>query len=134
MTRSRPYHKNDNRFVEQKNNTLVRQYFGDLRVDRPELVQEANQLYEQMWCYYNLFQPVMRLHAKEIVEGKLKRRWDEAQTPYERLKATERLTPEQQVRLQQLYDTTNPLQLREAIYRGLETFWLHCQQEASQVA
>src|SRR6266536_277069 len=85
LSRSRPYQKNDNRIAEQKNDSLVRQYFGDLRLDRPEQVQVINTLYEQMWCYYNLFQPVLHLSDKSIVDGKVRRKRDQAQTPYIRL-------------------------------------------------
>lgn len=88
LSRSRPYQKNDNRFVEQKNDTLVRQYFGDLRFDRCEEIEAMNALYEQMWVYYNLFQPVMHLVGKTVVDDKVRRKWDQAQTPFERLKAT----------------------------------------------
>ena len=119
LSRSRPYQKNDNRHVEQKNDTLVRHYFGDLRLDTAEQVAAGNALYERMWLYYNLFQPVMHLTEK-IVEGdKVRRKWDEAQTPYQRLLAAGDLSQEQQERLQTLYEQTNPLQLREEIYAGL---------------
>ena len=59
LSRSRPYQKNDNRHVEQKNDTLVRRYFGELRLDTPEHIAAGNALYEQMRLYYNLFQPVL---------------------------------------------------------------------------
>jgi hypothetical protein len=59
LSRSRPYQKNDNRNVEQKNDTLVRHYFGKLRLDTTEQIAAGNALYERMWLYYNLFQPVM---------------------------------------------------------------------------
>lgn len=134
LSRSRPYHKNDNRFVEQKNDTLVRQYFSDLRLETPDHIATANRLYEQMWVYYNLFQPVLHLKEKQFVEGKMRRKWDEAKTPYERLKATGQLSAEQQDRLQQLYETTNPLRLREAIYQGLAALWQESQQSDEQVA
>ena len=88
LSRSRPYQKNDNRIVEQKNDTLVRQYFGDLRFDRPEQIEAMNALYEQMWIYYNLFQPAMHLSEKTVVGDKVRRKWDQACTPFERLKAT----------------------------------------------
>jgi len=88
LSRSRPYQKNDNRLVEQKNDTLVRQYFGDLRFDRPEQIEAMNALYEQMWIYYNLFQPAMHLSEKTVVGDKVRRKWDQACTPFERLKAT----------------------------------------------
>jgi len=123
LSRSRPYHKNDNRFVEQKNSSLVRQYFGTLRLDTPEQVAAMNALYEKMWLYYNLFQPVLHLCEKTVVGNQVRRKWDEAKTPYQRLLDSSGLSPEQQARLQQIYEQTNPLQLREAIYRQLAALW-----------
>src|SRR5438034_5950388 len=125
LSRSRPYQKNDNRFVEQKNDTLVRQYFGDLRFDRCEEIEAMNALYEQMWVYYNLFQPVMHLIGKTVVDDKVRRKWDQAQTPFERLKATGKLSAERQQQLQTLYEQTNPWQLREDIYQQIA----HCKVE-----
>jgi len=83
----RPYHKNENRFVEQKNSTLVRAYVGYDRLDTGAQCAALNALYAQLWLYYNLFQPVMRLAGKEVIHGKLQRRHDRAQTPYQRLLA-----------------------------------------------
>ncbi len=123
LSRSRPYQKNDNCHVEQKNDTLVRQYFGELRLDTPSQIAAGNALYERMWLYYNLFQPVMHLTEKTVEGDKVRRKWDKAQTPYQRLLATGVLSPEQQERLQALYEQTNPLQLREEIYRGLAALW-----------
>ena len=123
LSRSPPYQKNDNRMVEQKNDTLVRQYLGDLRLDTPEQIAALNALYEQMWLYYNLFQPVLHLCEKTSVGDKVRRKWDAAKTPYERLLASGVLSAEQQARLQQLYEQTNPLQLRQAIYRQLDALW-----------
>ena len=123
LSGSRPYQKNDNRNVEQKNDTLVRHYFGELRLDTAEQIAAGNALYERMWLYYNLFQPVMHLSEK-IVEGdKVRRKWDEAQTPYQRLLVTGVLSQEQQERLQALYEQTNPLLLRKEIYTGLAVLW-----------
>ncbi len=123
LSRSRPWHKNDNRMVEQKNDTLVRQYLGDLRLDTPEQIAALNALYEDMWLYYNLFQPVLHLCEKQVIGDTVRRKWDAAKTPYERLLASGVLSSEQQARLQQLYEHTNPLQLREALYRQLEAIW-----------
>ncbi len=123
LSRSRPYHKNDNRMVEQKNDTLVRQYVGQLRLDTPEQVQALDELYERMWVYYNLFQPVLHLSQKEFSGDKVKRKWDQAQTPYERVLASGVLSPEQQGRLLRLYEQTNPLALRQEIYRRLAVLW-----------
>jgi len=123
LSRSRPWHKNDNRMVEQKNDTLVREYLGDLRLDTPEQIAALNALYEDMWLYYNVFQPVLHLCEKTVVGDKVVRKWDEAKTPYERLKACAVLSSEQQARLQQLYEQTNPAQLRESIYHQLAALW-----------
>ncbi len=125
LSRSRPYQKNDNRFVEQKNDSLVRQYVGYQRFDTPEQVDALNGLYADMQVYYNLFQPVLRLAEKTVCaagEGhasRIRRRWDVAQTPYQRLLATGTLAPSQRTRLQALYDQTNPRALRQHIYDRL---------------
>ena len=123
LSRSRPYRKNDNRFVEQKNATLVRAYVGYERLETPGQCAALNRLYDQLWVYYNLFQPVLHLVDKEIVDGKLRRKWDKAQTPYRRLLASGTLSPEQESRLAALYAGTNPRQLREAIYQAVERLW-----------
>jgi IS30 family transposase len=123
LSRSRPYHKNDNRMVEQKNDSLVREYFGTVRLDTVEQWEQMNAIYELMWVYYNLFQPVMHLVEKLIVDDKVRRKWDQAQTPYARLKATGHLSATHQQRLDALYEQTNPQQLREAIYLQLAQLW-----------
>jgi hypothetical protein len=123
LSRSRPYQKNDNRHVEQKNDTLVRQYLGELRLDMPAQIAAGNALYERMWVYYNLFQPVMHLSEKTVEGDKVRRKWDQAQTPYQRLVATGVLSHQQQERLNTLYEQTNPLLLREEIYTCLAVLW-----------
>jgi hypothetical protein len=125
LTRSRPYHKNDNRFVEQKNDTLVRHYFGHRRFDTVAQTLAMNQLYDDLWLYYNFFQPVMRTCEKIVVreEGKvvhLKRRFDNAATPLDRLLATGVLALDKAAALLQLRQRTNPLALRERIYQQLD--------------
>jgi len=128
LSRSRPYHKNDNRFVEQKNSTLVRAYVGYDRLDNGAQCAALNALYDQLWLYYNLFQPVMHMTSKEVTDGKLHRKYDKAKTPYQRLLACNILRPEQKARLDALYARTNPRQLRDEIYRAVEQLW---QQPAS---
>jgi len=125
LSRSRPYRKNDNRFVEQKNATLVRAYVGYERLETLGQCTALNALYDQMWVYYNLFQPVLHLVGKEVVDGKLRRQWDQAQTPYQRLLASGILSSEQRSRLAALYAETNPRQLRAAIYQAVERLWQH---------
>ena len=119
LTRSRPYQKNDNRFVEQKNDTLVRAYLGQARLDTAEQCAALNALYEQMWVYYNLFQPVLHLVEKTHDGGTTRRRWDDAQTPCARLLATGTLDPAVRERLERLHAETNPRALRRSIQAGL---------------
>jgi hypothetical protein len=125
LSRSRPYHKNDNRNVEQKNSTLVRAYLGYERLDTVEQTQVLNRLYDKMWLYYNFFQPVMHLTEKIILPGtehpaRVKRRYDQAQTPFDRLCATHVISDADRHRLQALRDQTNPRHLRQEIYDLLD--------------
>ena len=125
LSRSRPYQKNDNRFVEQKNSTLVRAYLGYDRLDTVAHTLAVNQLYDKMWLYYNFFQPVMRLEAKEWIreEGqpsRLKRRHDQARTPFARLCETEAIPTERLEQLRALRDQTNPRRLRRQIYHQID--------------
>jgi hypothetical protein len=128
LSRSRPWHKNDNRFVEQKNNSLVRAYLGDERLDTTDQTIALNSLYDKMWLYYNFFQPVMRLVEKRSAhdaQGTLhiRRRFDQARTPFDRLCATGVLTPEVRKRLEQLREQTNPRQLRQEIYQKIRALF-----------
>ena len=133
FSRSRPWHKNDNRLVEQKNDTLGRAFFHHNRLDTTTQAQAMNALYDKMWLYYNLFQPVMRQVAKEIItdsdgQRRVRRRFDTARTPFQRLCAVEGALPNQQrAALQSLREETNPRQLRREIYSDLEAlFSLPC--------
>jgi len=125
LSRSRPYHKNDNRFVEQKNSTLVRAYLGYDRLDTVAQTLALNQLYDKLWLYYNFFQPVMRLKGKDWIRQdghriRVKRCYDEARTPFDRLCQTTTIWQEERERLQALRDQTNPRRLRQEIYDALE--------------
>jgi hypothetical protein len=132
LSRSRPYHKNDNRNVEQKNSTLVRAYLGYDRLDTVQQTQVLNLLYDKMWLYYNFFQPVMHLAEKTVIPAtgrstRVKRRYDQAQTPFDRLCATYAISGQDRHRLQALRDQTNPRQLRQEIYDLLDhLFTLPC--------
>lgn len=121
LSRSRPYQKNDNRFVEQKNRTLVRDLLGDARFDTLAHQRLLDVLYDKLWLYYNFFQPVLRLKEKHTTETEgivhLHRQWDEAQTPLERLCATQVLAAVDQARLRAVRDQINPRQLRAEIYQ-----------------
>ncbi len=132
LSRSRPYRKNDNRIVEQKNDTLVRAYLGYERLDTAAQCESLNGLYDQMWIYYNLFQPVLHLARKTVVDGRLKRRWDKARAPYDRVLDSGVLGPSQHAQLAVMYSQTNPRRLRREIYQELERMWDHPKPQRSQ--
>lgn len=71
--------------------------------------------YDDMWTFSNLFQPVQHLIEKRMEDGRVRRKWDEARTPFERLLDTGALAPDVAARLHELRDTTNPRALRRWI-------------------
>ena len=108
--------------MEQKNDTLVRAYLGHARLDTAAQCAALNALYDQMWVYYNLFQPVLHLVEKTADPGdpaRVRRTWDDAQTPFARLGATAALPAPRQAELEALREHTNPRALRREIYAGL---------------
>jgi hypothetical protein len=125
LSRSRPFHKNDNPRVEQKNATLVRAFLGDERLDSVAQTLALNALYEKLWIYYNLFQPVMHLTEKEVIrqEGqpaRVIRHYDDAATPFDRLRRAKCMLPPHQAQLLALRDSINPRRLRQEIYDAIE--------------
>jgi len=122
FTRSRPYRKNDQAHVEQKNWTAIRQLVGYQRMDTLEQLELLNDLYAKEWrLYLNFFQPTMKVKetTKDQATGKKTKRYYQAQTPYQRLMAHPKVSPEQKALLQSQYDSLNPLQLRRDIQRKL---------------
>jgi hypothetical protein len=120
FTRSRPYRKNDNARVEQKNWTHVRQLVGYGRLGDPAQAELLNELYAQEWGWFrNFFCPVMK-HLHTEVEGSHKKRvYDKAQTPFERLKACPGVDPAEVERLERLKRELNPFRLKASIERKL---------------
>ncbi|MDZ4158425.1 MAG: transposase family protein, partial [Anaerolineaceae bacterium] len=91
LSRSRPYHKNDNRFVEENNHSLVRAYVGHGRLDTLEQLATLRTLYHALWLYHNFFQPVMRTREKVFSDPlRYRRIFDTAKPPFDRL--CERIT------------------------------------------
>lgn len=112
LSRSRPYQKNDNAWVEQKNWTHVRKVVGYRRLDRPAEQALLGQLYRKLAEFQNFFQPVMKLREKVRVGGKVRRLYDEPKTPFQRLVESGRLKPKQRAQLESRYAALNPAQLR----------------------
>jgi hypothetical protein len=121
FTRSRPYRKNDNAHVEQKNWTHVRKLVGYDRLGDPRCVDLLNDLYANAWNpLLNFFTPVMKLTSKERVGAKLVKRYDQPQTPCQRLLASGGLSAKAQRNLKQALARLNPLELREAVEDKLQ--------------
>ena len=120
FTRSRPYHKNDNARVEQKNWTHVRQLVGYGRLEDPDQAQLLNELYVKEWNpFRNFFLPAMK-HLRTEVEGSRKKRiYDNPATPFERLKACPGVDPKQIQRLEKVKASLNPFELKRRIERKL---------------
>jgi len=116
FTRSRPYHKNDNAHVEQKNWTHVRQLLGWDRMENPRPVPLINDLYRQEWsAYQNFFCPSMKLVSKTRVRSRYVKRYDPPQTPYERLLQSQDVSAENKLQLQAAYARLNPFALKKII-------------------
>ena len=123
FTRSRPYQKNDQAHVEQKNWSVVRRLIG---YDRFETETEQNLLesiYENLRLYANFFQPVFKLVSKEHVDKKLIKRYDQAATPFQRVLAAKDIPLETKARLTHLYVQLNPVQLRTTIDAKVAKLW-----------
>ncbi len=116
ISRSRPYQKNDNRFVEENNSSLIRAYVGHGRFDTQAHLTVLRSLYDKLYLYHNFFQPVMRLKAKQYVNPlKYHRLFDPAKPPLDRLIELQILPPTVQSKLENLRLQTNPLHLRSQI-------------------
>lgn len=114
FTRSRPYHKNDNAHVEQKNWTHVRQLFGYYRLEQPGLVALMNDLYQnESRLLHNFFYPSVKLIDKQRIKSKLKKKHDQPQTPYQRLMASEGISKSQKQKMTQLFKSLNPFDLKK---------------------
>jgi len=121
MTRSRPYKKDDNAHVEQKNWTHVRQCFGYERHDNPELVEPMNGLVKGAYGQLlNYFHASLKLERKEHVAGKLRRIYGVAQTPLARVLASAEVTPATKERLLKDKARLNPFALKRTVTQSLK--------------
>lgn len=122
FTRSRPYHKNDNAHVEQKQWTHVRQLLGYDRLEDRRLVEPINELYVGPWSQlHNFFCPSVKLKTKERIGAKYRRRHDKPRTPYRRLMASRRVAKQAKKTLREVYESLDPFELKERIEKGLKT-------------
>ena len=123
FTRSRPYKKNDQAHVEQKNWSVVRHTVG---YDRWETEQELTLLeciYDDLRLYINFFQPSFKLIAKERIGNQTLKRYDPAKTPYQRILERKDISLQAKARLMNLYVQLNPAELRRGIDQKTANLW-----------
>lgn len=120
FTRSRPYKKDDNGHVEQKNWTHVRRLLGYDRLEDPDLVGPLNALYRECWePLHNYFLPSAKLETKCREGAKVRRRHDKPKTPCERLLASPDVGAEAKTRLRTGLASLNPFELHRRLEDGL---------------
>jgi len=134
FTRGRPYKKDDNAHIEQKNWTHVRRVFGWDRYDTRSQLDAMNALYRgELATMMNLFQPCVKLIRKERVGSKLRRRYDQARTPLDRLSECSKKTPAI-ARLTNRRTQTDPFTLSQNIDKQLKALEVKRRQTKKQAA
>lgn len=120
FTRRRPYRKNDNAHVEQKNWTHVRQLFGYERFEDRSLVGAMNEIYREYWNpLTNYFIPCTRLLEKTRIGGRVVKKYDRPRTPYQRLMESADVSEEAKTRLRACYERLDPFELKQALQARL---------------
>jgi hypothetical protein len=118
FTRSRPYKKNDNAHVEQKNNDFVRRVAFYYRYDTKEELDLLNELYSYARLRYNFFTPTRKaIGFTEDSKGRRKRLYDKPKTPYVRVMESKCLDSKAKRRLEKEYKELNPAELTRNIVR-----------------
>jgi len=123
FTRSRPYRKNDQAHVEQKNWSVVRHVIGYDRLEGQEQYAILASIYQDLRLYVNFFQPVLKLVAKERIGNKLVRKYDIARTPYQRVMERQDVPLTRKAQLLNAYLRLNPAQLRNRIDQKVLQLW-----------
>jgi hypothetical protein len=120
FTRGRPYHKDDNAHVEQKNWSHVRQLLGYDRFENPEVLDLINDLYKNEWALlHNFFSPSFKLVSKHRIKSRYVKKYDNPKTPYQRLLVWKGLTLEKRAKLKTIYTELDPFVLADEIERKL---------------
>ena len=125
IVRGRPYRKNDNAHVEQKNWTHVRQLFGYGRIDNPLAVSFMNEIYELYWNpFNNFFIPSAKLIEKIRYGGRVVKKYDQPKTPYQRLMESSDIDVNTKRKLQERFESLNPFKLKKDLELIIERFKL----------
>jgi hypothetical protein len=123
FTRSRPYWKNDQAHVEQKNWSIVRRLLGYDRYASEAALAALQAVYAALHRWINHWQPVLKLVAKEREGAKVRKRYDTAQTPYQRVLAWDGLSPEAAARLRTEHTSAGPRALWQEVQAARAALW-----------
>ncbi len=124
FTRCRPYAKNDQAHIEQKNSTHVRRIFGRIRLDSPAVRDLMNDLYRnELRLYHNFFKPSQKCISKKFVGSKTIRKFDAPLTPFQRCLRSTHISAEQKHTLQGIFDSLDPLALKSTIDHKIKTIF-----------
>ena len=123
FTRGRPYRKNDQAWVEQRNGLLVRRLVGHDRYRSRAAWAVLQRLYDRLRLQHNFFRPVRKLLSKRRVGSKVVKRYDAAQTPYQRVLAAGGLSAEQRRALAAQFQALDPIALARDIRQTLDVLW-----------
>jgi len=123
FTRSRPYQKNDQAHVEQKNWSVVRHTVGYDRWETAQDLTLLESIYDDIRRYINFFQPSLKLIAKERIGNQTIKRYDPAKTPYQRILDRKDIALEAKAPLMNLYVQLNPVELRCRIDQKTAKLW-----------
>ena len=115
LSRSRPYKKNDNAWVEQKNWTHVRKVVGYRRFDTTGELRVLNEIYAVLRLYKNFCLPTIRLQCKERIGGRIRRRYESPCTPYQRVMESSQVDRETKRKLRAIYEDLNPAELHRRL-------------------
>jgi hypothetical protein len=120
FTRSRPYKKNDNCFVEQKNFKCIRNYVDYRRYDTPSEHQALAAVYRSVCPLLNYFLPTVKLIDKQRVGAKVRKVYDKPQSPFQRLMASPDISEEAKAELLRRYHSYNPVLLQQEVHRAVD--------------
>jgi hypothetical protein len=131
--RSRPYRKNDNCYVEQKNLTHVRQFIGYDRIDCPSATKILDEIYRELWCpFLNFFMPTFKLLRKERIGSRIRKDYEKPKTPYQRILECPEVTEVQKTKLKEQYESLDPFELKVRIEERLQLFFKTLRDEQRQ--
>jgi len=119
FTRSRPYWKNDQAHVEQKNWSVVRQQVGYGRYETQAALAQLNIVYDELRGWTNFWQPTLKLVAKEREGAKVRKTYDDAKTPYQRMLAANVITDSTRVDLAETFAARGPHETKRRLGAAL---------------